>query len=123
MVGPGEVVLDVCNVVFVGKNEKIIMGRQGRFILSPQMRKFKAEVLAMVKPSTVAPPQRVEIYLYCYHDIDATIETIVDAISKKAFLNADDRDVRELLVTKIPLKKGSLGRIIAKVKTIEGGEK
>jgi hypothetical protein len=112
--------LDVENIQFVGKNRKYTIARGKKcLILSPEMRVFKQILQIACRPASIAPPQRLYIELTCYHDIDAVIESVIDAVKEKAFANHDDADIEEVHILRIKGKKGKPGRIRAWAEPIE----
>lgn len=103
------IILDL-EIPFVGKNQKYIKSKfTGNFILSPAYRKFKEDIfLATKKIKTKCPFLIIE--LYCYHDIDAIIQPILDSVQTK--LKQNDRNIKLLVVAKTPVPKGQTGRLI-----------
>jgi len=92
-------------VKLVGKNKKWAR----RPITTNEYKAFKEEIRVLTKAVDIKAPQELFIQVKSYHDIDATIQVILDGMETKAFGN--DKDILRLVIEKFPIKKGQLGSI------------
>lgn len=103
------IILDT-TISFVGKNKKYIKNKHtGQLILSPEYRKFKQDLFIRIKKIKGNFPFII-LELFCYHDIDAVIQPVLDSISKK--LKQNDRDIQLLIVVKHFVPKGQTNRLV-----------
>lgn len=115
-----ERLLDLENIRFVGKNKKYTIARGTRkLILSSEMRQFKNELKASCRSTYICPPQRLYIELTCFHDIDAVVESVLDAVKEKAFSNHDDADISDVRIIKVKGKRGAPGKVRVWAEKIE----
>ena len=101
-------VLSIENIKIVGKNQKYYKN----FALTNEYRNFKKEIeYCIVKPSEkILRPYRVTIEFTMYHDIDAPVQTILDALESAGIID-NDRYITELNIVKNTTKRGKPGAV------------
>jgi hypothetical protein len=103
-------VLDIENIKIIGKNEKYIKSFTGRLILSDAYKSFKKEIYYSLLDKKFDPPYYLYMRFWMYHDIDAPLSVILDAMEKRKIIK-NDRYIKTLNINKEEIKKGKLGKI------------
>jgi Holliday junction resolvase RusA-like endonuclease len=113
-------IIDFDEIKIVSVNQKYMLGRnKSQLVLSPKYRDFKDDLSLNCKQRLITQRLKfkdnakfkIEIELECYVDIDAPVKCILDSIFRTGIIEANDRDVMELIVKKKKRKKGSLSSI------------
>lgn len=113
------IVADIQNIKIIGKNKKNTISKiTGKIILSNEYRIFKEEIYYSTFKKKIDPPYLVGIRIWCAHDIDAAEVAILDGIQGRAIDN--DKNIEFKVIQRIPIKRGSLGRIQIYVSTFKG---
>lgn len=107
-----EIILDIENVEIVGKNKKLIPAKNRKFpIKTDEYKLFEKTIFYSMRDVKLKGPLfGWKMIIECYHDIDA-VELCVQDIMQKKKIFPNDRDVVMKQTYKIPIKKGSLGKI------------
>ena len=105
-----ELILDDLDVPSINRkynyNPKI-----GRFFVDGQYKAFKKLLVDNLTGSAAAePPYYVAVFWHTYHDIDNSIKVILDALQESGIIQ-NDRDILQLSITKIPIKRGRPNRL------------
>ncbi len=107
-------ILDIDNIKIVGKNNQrrmLRIGNHNRIGNTKEYTEFK-NIIGMFANKNIKYKQNDILYFkfHMYNDIDAPLSCILDALESADVIN-NDREVNKIQIEKIPLKRGSLGRI------------
>lgn len=105
-------VIDLDNIKFVGINKKFYRN----FSLTNEYRKFKELLILSCAKAKIQPYYQIIIYMETYHDIDAPIKVILDALETAEVID-NDRNVINLMVHKKFNKRGRPDKLEVSVGT------
>ena len=103
-------ILDIENVKFGSVNNKY----DKNFHLVPAYKNFKELIFWNLLRVKINPLYKIKITTQMYIDIDNPIKPIFDAIQAKGIID-NDKNIVDLQIIKIPIKKGSPGSINIKI--------
>ena len=107
-------VIDIENIKIPSVNRMRIKMQ----VLSKEYRICKKKLLSNCIIEKIKGPYRVEIYIDTYKDIDNCVKIIIDSMVEAGVID-NDKNVKQLYVSKQPIKKGKPESIIVNVGTIK----
>ncbi len=107
-------ILDIDNIKIVGKNNQrrmLRIGNHNRIGNTKEYTDFK-NMIGMFANKNIKYSKGDKLYFkfHMYNDIDSPLSCILDALEKVGILE-NDREITNMEIEKVPLKRGSLGRI------------
>lgn len=100
-------------------NQRYGMSRKtGKLFLNSKYRNFKRDLVSVCKKGKINPPYKVIIELQTGKDIDSTIKVILDALQEAKILD-NDKNVHQLIVEKVPIKRGLPESLTVDVHSLE----
>jgi Holliday junction resolvase RusA-like endonuclease len=109
-----KLIVDLENINLASVNKKYV---NKNFALSNEYRNFKDAVSWSAKAHLVDKEFdalgrfKMLIEFSAATDIDNVIKPVIDGVFRVGILEADDKNVLELIVKKKPIKRGKLGSI------------
>jgi len=114
-------VIDLEGIKLKSLNDKFTVSRKSKNIcLKKEYEDFKKILLYSIGEleTPLEPPYFVYIYLETYLDIDNPLKPILDTLEGPAIQN--DKQIRRLLIDKIPRKRGHPSMLQVYVGTMKG---
>jgi Holliday junction resolvase RusA-like endonuclease len=115
-------VISIDSIKMVSLNAKYgagVFGGKARLYLTKEYKAFKDEIFYSCKPVKVKPPYEVTIDIWTPTDADNILKPLGDSLQKRGVIT-NDSEILRWVINKTKVKKGTMGKLVVKVKTMEG---
>jgi hypothetical protein len=114
-------VISIDSIKMVSLNAKygacVIRGRAGLY-LTKEYKVFKDEIFYSCKPIKVKPPYEVTIDVWTPTDADNILKPLGDSLQKRGVIT-NDSEILRWVINKTKVPRGSMGKLVVRIKTME----